>query len=168
MTSRAIRNIANLAQTWCVTSHYTALTNSMIKAKLLLCTPQVMCWRGGIAPQIVSFGAKQRWVVRVVIVHPGPLYPAQNAHGSHWMCGWMCHSRFGRFGDLQNLFLLPWIQWRFFGFYSTALVTVLTVTAERRFTSTPPYVFVMHTGQLTLCVETCDKRAAGTGGPHGR
>lgn len=63
------------------------------------------------------------------------------------------------FGDSQNLFLLPWIQSRFLGVYPTALVTVLTVTAERSFTSTPPYVFVMHTGQLTLCVHTCDKRA---------
>jgi len=48
--------------------------------------------------------------------------------------------------------------------YPTALVTVPTVTADRSFTSTPPHVFGMDTGQLTLCVHTCDKRAAETGG----
>jgi hypothetical protein len=41
---------------------------------------------GGIAPRILDFGTRWRWVVSVT---PRQLYPRERAPGTHWIGGWV-------------------------------------------------------------------------------
>jgi hypothetical protein len=45
-----------------------------------------MFWGGGIAPRILDFGTRRRWVVSSTA---RPLYPWGRALGTHWIGGWV-------------------------------------------------------------------------------
>jgi len=136
---------------WYFTLH--CLTNSVVKVKPVPLRHKVMCWSGGRTPHILSFGARQRWVV---INTPDHLTP-ENVRMDVPQLVWT----FRKLAESVSAAVNPLASSR--GLFHCLSHCAYSHCREKLYLHASIRLRDAHRA-TTLCVHTCDKRAE----PHDR